>query len=110
MLLSSLEAAELLPSEADAQKELGLDSEDAATEEDTSGEDVFGFEDAQHWVGRAAAAVSQPCPFMLPSLPFVLFPATALPTANLADCIAARVPALPPLACTTAGGRRGWHG
>ncbi|KAI3425232.1 hypothetical protein D9Q98_009000 [Chlorella vulgaris] len=54
MLLSSLEAAELLPSEADAQEELGLDSEDAATEEDTSGEDVFGFEDAQHWVADEA--------------------------------------------------------
>ena len=52
MLLSSLEAAGLLPSEADAQEELGMGEEDAGSEGEEGIEDLFGFEDAQHLVRR----------------------------------------------------------
>jgi hypothetical protein len=56
LLLASLEAAGLLPSETEAQEELGAGLREPAS----SGEDVFGFDDAHHMVGRQAGEAGSP--------------------------------------------------
>lgn len=60
LLLASLEAAGLLPSEAEAQEELGAGLREPASPGEDALEDVFGFDDAHHMVGRQAGEAGSP--------------------------------------------------